>query len=95
MVDLESAGDELYAGSPDDFIEHYHDTHAVMGRTWVKGVAGYVVSLADISQEPLAAVRSGTCLSWPICQTASNAAAIFCSSLMRISSSGQWTTLRF
>jgi hypothetical protein len=47
------------ARSPEDFVEHYLDTHAVMGRTWVKGVNRYAVSLQDLDQAPLAAHRAG------------------------------------
>jgi hypothetical protein len=45
--------------TPEDFVEHYLDTHAVMGRTWVKGVNRYAVSLNDQDQSALAAHRAG------------------------------------
>ena len=47
------------ARTPDDFVEHYLTEHARMGRTWVKGVQRYVVSLRDVDQSPLAARTSG------------------------------------
>jgi EthD domain len=47
------------ARTPDDFVEHYLDTHAVMGRTWVKGVNRYTVSLNDQGQGRLAGHTAG------------------------------------
>jgi hypothetical protein len=41
------------ARPPDDFVQHYLQDHARMGRTWVKGVARYAVSLRDLDQSPL------------------------------------------
>ena len=45
--------------TPEDFVEHYLDTHAVMGRTWVKGVNRYAVSLNDQDQRRLAGRTAG------------------------------------
>jgi hypothetical protein len=47
------------ARTPEDFVEHYLNDHARMGRTWVKGVARYTVSLRDLDQGPLAGRTSG------------------------------------
>jgi hypothetical protein len=45
--------------TPEDFVEHYLDSHAVMGRTWVKGVNRYTVSLNDQDQGRLAGRTAG------------------------------------
>ena len=47
------------ARTPEDFVEHYLQDHARMGRSWVKGVVRYAVSLHDLDQAPLRGRTAG------------------------------------